>query len=200
MAGDLAVTQEQRGDEELIVARDRGTGDAVWSHGNPCGSVNGRAATGRGPRRPSPTARSSRTARRAFSTAWTPPPASCCGRMTRLRKAARATSTGASSASPLVIESLGLVVISLGTGGAGRHPSGLRHGQRRAEMGRRLGQGQLLLAALATLCGRPLIVSVNDKTVTGHDPADGKVLWEYRWRPPRPRRRSRRCCPATGYY
>ena len=51
---------------------------------------------------------------------------------------------------------------------------------------------------LATLSRQAQIVIVNDKTVTGHDPADGKVLWEYHWQPPRPRRRSRRCWPATG--
>jgi outer membrane protein assembly factor BamB len=34
---------------------------------------------------------------------------------------------------------------------------------------------------LATLAGRRQILSVNAGSVTGHDPADGRVLWEYEW-------------------
>ena len=49
VAGDLAVTQEQRGDDELIVARDRGTGEPVWRTATPCGSSIDRMG-GDGPR------------------------------------------------------------------------------------------------------------------------------------------------------
>src|SRR5206468_2657357 len=34
---------------------------------------------------------------------------------------------------------------------------------------------------LATLAGKPQIVMVNQHTVTGHDPADGRILWSHRW-------------------
>lgn len=32
-----------------------------------------------------------------------------------------------------------------------------------------------------TLCGRPQIVMVNQKSVTSHDPADGHILWDHAW-------------------
>jgi outer membrane protein assembly factor BamB len=34
---------------------------------------------------------------------------------------------------------------------------------------------------LAKLAGKWQIISMNHNTVTGHDPEDGKVLWEYHW-------------------
>ena len=34
---------------------------------------------------------------------------------------------------------------------------------------------------LATLAGRQQILSVNAGSVTGHDPADGRLLWEFNW-------------------
>src|SRR5436305_1689301 len=34
---------------------------------------------------------------------------------------------------------------------------------------------------LATLAGKRQIVVVNQHTVTGHDPADGRILWSHRW-------------------
>ena len=34
---------------------------------------------------------------------------------------------------------------------------------------------------LMTLCGEPQIVIVNQKLVTAHDPADGRILWQHPW-------------------
>jgi outer membrane protein assembly factor BamB len=34
---------------------------------------------------------------------------------------------------------------------------------------------------LATLAGRRQVLAVNAESVSGHDPADGRLLWEYAW-------------------
>ncbi len=183
VAGDLAVTQEQRGNEELVVARDRGTGEVVWAHGNTVRFSQWQG--GDGPRA-TPTIAGGKVFAHGATGILDCLDAST-GKLIwsrdTLQESAESNLNWGVSASPLVVEPLGLVVISLGSGGAG----GTLAAYDVAGGGRKWVGGSDAASysspMLATLCGRQLIVSVNDKTVTGHDPADGKVLWEYRWRP-----------------
>jgi outer membrane protein assembly factor BamB len=87
------------------------------------------------------------------------------------------------SASPLVVEPPGLVVISLGSGGPGGALAAydVSSGERKWVAG--TDKASYSSPMLTTSSGRQFVVSVNDKTVTGHDPADGTVVWEYAWRP-----------------
>ena len=182
VAGDLVVTQEQRGDDELVVARDRGTGQVVWAHGN---NVRfGQWQGGDGPRA-TPTIADGKVFAHGATGILDCLDAST-GKLLwthdTLRKSDEKNLEWGVSASPLVVDPPGLVVISLGSGG----PNGTLAAYD-AVSGERLWAGGTDKASysspmLATSCGRRLVVSVNDKTVTGHDPADGTVLWEYRWR------------------
>ena len=182
MAGDLAVSQEQRGDQELVVARDRGTGEVVWAHGNTVRFSQWQG--GDGPRA-TPTIAGGKVFAHGATGIL-----DCLDASTgkpiwsrdTLKESAESNLNWGVSASPLVVESLGLVVTSLGSGGAGGTLAAYD-----VDSGERKWVGGSDAASysspmLATLSGKSQIVNLNDKTVTSHDPADGKVLWEYRWR------------------
>ena len=40
---------------------------------------------------------------------------------------------------------------------------------------------------LVTLAGRQQIVIINRESVVGHDPTDGRILWQYKWPQPNPK-------------
>ena len=181
VAGDLAITQEQRGDDELVVARDRGTGEVVWAHGN---NVRfGQWQGGDGPRA-TPTVAGGKVFAHGATGILDCLDAST-GKLlwthNTLKESVENNLTWGVSASPLVVEPLGLVVVSLGSGGANGTLAAyaVTDGERKWVSGS--DAASYASPMLATLCGRQIIASVNDKTVTGHDPADGKQVWEYRW-------------------
>jgi outer membrane protein assembly factor BamB len=84
------------------------------------------------------------------------------------------------SNSPLIVDDL--VVVPAG-GAPGRRVSLVAYdritGEKRWEGGNR--QISQSSPALMTLAGRRQIVSVNEDTVSGHDVATGRVLWEQSW-------------------
>ena len=183
VAGDLVISQEQRGDEELVVARDRGTSDVVWAHGNPVRFSQWQGGDG-------PRATPTIAAGKVFAHGATGI-LDCFDASTgkplwshdTLQDSGEGNLQWGVSASPLVIEDLGLVVISLGSGGAGGSLAAydMVSGDRKWVGG--TDKASYASPALAMLGGMRQIVMVNDQTVTAHDPTDGKVLWEYRWRP-----------------
>ena len=82
--------------------------------------------------------------------------------------------------SPLVVKDL--VIVPAG-GAPGRRISlaafNKRTGKKIWESGtRQIGYSS---PALATLAGTPQVLSVNEDTVSGHDPDTGKLLWEQAW-------------------
>ena len=181
VAGDLAVTQEQRGADELIVARDRATGEPVWSHGNKVrfSEVMG----GDGPRA-TPTI----AAGKVYALGATGI-LDCLEAATgkplwsqdTLKDSGEGNIEWGKSCSPLVIDDLGLVVVSLGGGGDGGSLAAydIAKGERKWTAGK--DKSSYASPMLATLAGRRQIVMVNAATVTGHNPADGKILWEFAW-------------------
>lgn len=84
------------------------------------------------------------------------------------------------SASPLVVDDL--VVVPAG-GKAGSAKSLVAFRAADGEIAWEAGTDQISYAspALATLGGRRQIVIVNEKTVSGHDPATGQQLWSEKW-------------------
>ena len=185
VAGDLAITQEQRGDDELIVARDRQTGEPVWTHANTVRFVDSTRMGGDGPRATPTIAKGKVFAHGATGIL------DCLDAATgallwshdTLKDSGEGDLQWGVSASPLVIDDLGLVVISLGSGGAGGSLAAYDTitGERKWVGG--TDRASYASPLLATFDGKRQIVSVNDVTVTGCDPADGKVLWTYQWQP-----------------
>jgi outer membrane protein assembly factor BamB len=181
VAGDLAITQEQRGAEELVVARDRNTGEPVWSHGN--GARFSEAMGGAGPRA-TPTI----TAGKVYALGATGV-LDCLEGSTgkllwthdTLKECGESNLSWGKSCSPLVIADPGLVVVSLGSGGAGGSIAAYdaKTGERKWTSG--TDKASYASPLLATLAGKRQIVMVNDTTVQGYDVADGKVLWAYEW-------------------
>jgi len=178
VAGDLAITQEQRGEDELVIAYEAATGRGRWSH-----SDRARYATviaGEGPRA-TPTVHDGRvftmgatglvnaldlaTGRRLWS------------RDVLADNEAQSPEWG-KSCSPLVVG--GLVVVSAG-GAQGRSlvAYDAATGERAWSGG---GDGSSYSSPLLTrLAGSEQIVIFNRGSLAGHDPASGAVLWEHPW-------------------
>ena len=97
------------------------------------------------------------------------------------------------SQSPLVIESLGLVVVGFGgpvdpsqvddEGMTDTSKSLIAFDWKTGDVKWKTGRDQFSYASpmLLTLDGKQQIVSVNEKTISGHEPASGEVLWTFAW-------------------
>ena len=181
VAGPLAVTQEQRGGREMIVARDRDTGAVLWQHGN--ADRFSESMGGDGPRA-TPTIAGGKVFALGATGVLDCLDAST-GKLLwthdTLHESGEQNLQWGKSCSPLVIDDLGLVVISLGSGGAGGSVAAydVKTGERKWVGG--TDKASYASPMLTILSGKRQIVLVNDKTVTGHDPAEGTVLWQYDW-------------------
>lgn len=85
--------------------------------------------------------------------------------------------TYAKSAAPLVVE--GRVIVTGGKVGATLIAYGVADGEPVWKAG--TDEASYASPVLLTLAGREQVVSVNAATVTGHDPADGDLLWKFDW-------------------
>lgn len=177
---EAAVTQEQRGDDEVVVRYELGTGRQVWIHSDraPFNTTVG----GSGPRA-TPTIADGRV----YTLGAT-------GLLTCLRLAdgARVWSRNVLSdhgveqppwgmaSSPLVVGQV--VVVQLG-----------RQGEALAAYKRATGEpawvagadrGTYSTPVLAELAGRRQILIVNQHSVTAHEPSSGELLWSVDWPDP----------------
>jgi outer membrane protein assembly factor BamB len=173
----VAVTQEQRGGDEMVVAYDLATGAPRWSHRDPIRYDS--VIAGDGPRA-TPTIDGAYVATlgstgvlnvldfRSGRTLW--------------RKDVVADNDAVSpewgrSGSPLVYD--GKVIVSAGGDGRTIVAYDLRTGERLWRAGTD-GPGYAAPTVL-TLLGRPQVVAFNRATMTGHDPGTGAVLWSQTW-------------------
>lgn len=178
VARGLAVTQEQRGDDEMVVAYDLATGRPVWSHADP---VRFEVVPGGiGPR-----ATPAIAAGRVFTMGatgilnaldlatgqrlWT--------RQVVEENAVTLPEWGKSS-SPLVIGER--VIVSVG-GGNGRSLIAYAAADGRELWAAGDGGSGYSSPQLSTLLGRSQVVIFNRANVAGHDPHSGVVLWEHPW-------------------
>ncbi len=174
----LAVTQEQRGADELVVAYDFATGRPRWSHTDAARYDN--LVAGVGPR-----ATPSIAEGRVFALGAT-------GILNALDLATGrplwshrtveenggAEAMWGKSGSPLV--SSGRVIVSAGgTDGRGLVAYEAQTGER-AWAGGHDG-ASYSSPQLVTLAGRPQVIVFNDRSVAGHDPDTGALLWEQPW-------------------
>jgi outer membrane protein assembly factor BamB len=175
--GDLAVTQEQRGEEEAVVCYERRDGRSIWLH-----TDQARYATtiaGEGPRA-TPTIVGDRVYTfggtgilncldlRTGKVIWR--------KDTARENEAKVPDWGYAS-SPLVVD--GMVVVSVG----GKEGSLVAYDAEDGKMVWAEGKGgaDYSSAMEMTLAGLRQIVIFNGGGVSGHAIRDGKVLWNYKW-------------------
>ena len=180
VVGDAAVTQEQRGDQEVVVRYELATGDQVWVHSDtaPFDTTVG----GSGPRA-TPTIVDGRV----YTLGAT-------GILNCLELASGAllwsrnvlTDNGAGQpdwglpSSPLVVGEV--VVVQLGLGGTSLAAYDRESGEPAWRAGR--DRGSYSTPTLERLAGRQQLLIVNKDSVAGHDPADGTMLWREPWSEP----------------
>ena len=178
IVGPWAVTQEQRGSDELVVCYEVQTGRARWAHVHPHTRFS-EWQGGDGPRA-TPTIFGGRV----YAMGAT-------GVLDCLDGATGNTNwshnvlddTGSrnldfgKSCSPLIVDDL--VVITAGRGG----PSLVAYYKDSGELAWKGGQETPGYASplVATLAGARQILTVNAASVAAHDPKDGRPLWRYDW-------------------
>jgi outer membrane protein assembly factor BamB len=178
VAGDYAITQEQREDKELVVCYELKNGKVRWMHEHEARFVDKQG--GDGPRA-TPTIVNGR-----IYTLGGTGLLDCIDGATGKNLWTRDSLADykltnliwGKACSPLVFEDKVIV-----TGGQEKRDSLLAYDWETGEPVWHTGDDAASYAspALATLGGKKQILSVNAHSVTGHDPQDGKVLWTFSW-------------------
>ena len=178
IVGQYAVTQEQRGDFEQVTCYELTTGRLRWTHQDRVRFCE--TAGGDGPRA-TPTIVDGRVYAMGATGLL-----NCLdggtGRVIWshdiLAERQQKNLQWGKSCSPLVFDNL--VVVSLGESA---EPSLAAYDKQTGDLAWQAGHDKASYASpvLATLAGRRQILSVNAGSVSGHDPADGHLLWEYAW-------------------
>lgn len=183
----VAVTQEQRGDQQLVVARDAASGSELWRRAH--AAFFDHSLGGPGPRA-TPTIAGGRIfvqdtrglvqclAGATGEVVWQRDLFADYGMSDPLE--AELVGFGRSG-SPLVLRDL--VIVPGGGDPAGRR-AGLVALDRETGAVRWEGPPRNISHAsptAATLVGVEQVLVVNEDTVSGHDPGDGRLLWEHPW-------------------
>ena len=176
VAGQRLFTQEQRGDDEVVVAYDAATGNELWAHAYP--SRFWESQGGVGPRATPTLSKSMLFTLGAQGLLHRLDPAT--GEMAwqaDLRAdAGREPPTWGFSSSPLVVNDL-VIVHAGGEGNLGVLAYDADSGALR--WGAPAGGHSYSSPQLLTVDGIPSIVMVTDAGLSLIDPADGAVLWQY---------------------
>ncbi len=178
VAGGRAVTQEQHGAEERVVAYDLATGEELWRHGYPARYET--TIGGIGPRA-TPTIAAGRVyalGATGILTATDLATGELLWRRDVLAEHEATSPEWGKSCSPLVVD--GLVVVSAGGAGGG---SLVAYRAVDGEPAWSAGSDRSSYSSpiLAALAGRRQIVILNAGSLVGHDPASGEVLWRLPW-------------------
>lgn len=180
IVGDAAVTQEQRGEEELVVRYELETGTQVWLHSDrsPFNTTVG----GSGPRA-TPTIVGDRVYSLGASGIL-----NCLdledGRRIWVRNVLADHAVGrpdwGMASSPLVTGDV--VIVQLGKRGT----SLVAYDRITGNLAWAAGddRGTYTSPTLAKVAGREQVLIVNHNTVVGHDPQTGEVLWRAQWENP----------------
>lgn len=175
---DRAITQEQRGDSEVVACYDLLTGTPVWDHSDTTRFSEWQG--GDGPRA-TPTAQDGRvytygaTGLLNCLDALTGQP---LWRRSVLSEHNLGTNDWACGASPLLSDALVIV-----TGGRGPGPVLIAYDRRTGEPAWKAGNDSASYASpiLATLAGRRVILSSNARSLLAVTPSTGQVLLEHGW-------------------
>ncbi len=188
IVGDYAITQEQRGENELVVCYELLTGKPVWYHADKVRFEE--VLAGVGPRS-TPTVVDGRVYAMGATgilncldgatgeRIWSHDVAEENGADTPERKP-----EWGKSCSPLVVDNA--VVVS--AGGPDGH-SLIAYDKDSGALLWHAGDDPSSYSSplLATLAGKRQILIINRMSVVGHDPADGHILWQYEWPQPNPK-------------
>jgi outer membrane protein assembly factor BamB len=178
VSGHLAVTQEQRGDREMVVAYDVSTGAPRWSHGDQAHYES--TVAGEGPRA-TPTIDRGRVFTLGSTGVLNAIDLATGKRIWRRDVGADNDSPQPDwgrSSSPLAVD--GLVIVAAG-GGSGQ--ALVAYDRDTGAPVWRAGTDQASYSSpqLATLAGVRQILMMNHSTVLSHDVATGRILWEHSW-------------------
>lgn len=178
VSGTRAITQEQRGDAELVVCYEAFTGGALWAYTN---KVRFSETLGGDGPRATPTIHHGRVYA-VGATGILDCLDELTGRLIWSRDVLRennlANISWGKSCSPLIVGSLVIV-----TGGQQHEKSLLAYDAAEGTPVWQAGRDRASYASpvLGSLAGVDQIVSVNAGSVSGHNPRDGQALWEYPW-------------------
>jgi len=178
VVGQFAVTQEQRGDEELIVCYELATGKVAWVHSDPVRFTS--VLGGDGPRA-TPTIDGDRVYVQGATGIL-----NCLAMANGEKRWSHniIKETGADqiawgrSGSPLVTEEL--VIVSAGASGG---KSLVAYDKLDGELVWSGGDGRASYASpmRSTFAGVPQVLIVNESWISGHRLADGRELWQHPW-------------------
>jgi outer membrane protein assembly factor BamB len=179
IVGEYAITQEQREDKELVVCYELKTGKVRWTHAHDVRFHDKQGGDG-------PRATPTIVDGRVYTLGGTGI-LDCIDGATgknlwthdTLAENNLTNLIWGKSCSPLVFDDKVIV-----TGGREKRDSLLAYDRASGKPLWKVGDDDASYASatLATLDGKKQILSVNAHSVTGHDPADGKVLWNFPWR------------------
>lgn len=178
ISGSRAFTQEQRGDDELVVCYEASTGHVLWAHTN---HVRFSETMGGDGPRATPTLSGGRIY--AFGgTGILDCLDAATGKLDWSHDVLKENSLPnlpfGKSTSPLIYDDF--VVVS---GGMANGPTLLAYHLKDGSPAWRAGTDKASFSSptLVTLAGKRQIVSINAGSASGHDPATGAVLWDYTW-------------------
>ena len=177
VAGSIAITQEQRGHREMVVAYNVADGTPRWAHGDEAHYDS--TVAGEGPRATPTIDRG-----RVFTLGST-------GVLNALDLAtgkrlwhrdvnadqSSPTPVWGRSSSPLIVDDL--VIVS--AGGTGHALVAYNRDSGTPVWNAGSDEASYSSPLLATLAGVPQILMLNHTTVIAHDPKSGRVLWEHAW-------------------
>ena len=183
VVGDYAFTQEQRGEEELVVCYRVATGDVVWSHAEAArfdgGNVQG-GLGGVGPRA-TPTVHAGKVFAHGATGVFVCLDAVNGARLWSHDTLAENDGTNVvwgKAGSPLVVDDK--VVLSVGApNGRSLVAYNIETGELAFSGGDR--QSSYASPVLTTLAGVRQILVINEDFLTSHRADDGSLLWEFPW-------------------
>jgi outer membrane protein assembly factor BamB len=176
LADGIAVTQEQRGPDERVVAYDAASGRPLWSHADPLRYAT--TIAGVGPRA-TPTIANGRVftmGATGLVNALDLATGRSLWRHDVLAETGATSPEWGKSASPLVVDDR--VIVSAG-GPDGRSLVAYDAGSGRLAWSAGSDRSSYSSPFVTTLAGRRQVVILNGGTLAGHDPATGAALWEH---------------------
>ncbi len=189
VSGKRAVTQEQRGPNELVVCYWLSSGEVAWSHADTARFQE--VLGGVGPRA-TPTIAGDRVftlgatgilnclSLASGSPVWA---------VDVLKETGCPNQGWGKSSSPLVYDGLVIVVAGGNEGGWGDCPGMVAYRERSGEEVWRSTPSEpgYCSPSVAQLAGRPQLLILNLGSVSSHDPATGKTLWSHPWEGTQPK-------------
>jgi outer membrane protein assembly factor BamB len=179
IAGNRLFTQEQRGENELVVCYDANTGEERWRHETPARFWE--SVAGAGPRATPTLAQGGLFALGATGVLARFDPVN--GKVVWQRNlkddSQRDLPVWGFSSSPLVVGDV-VVVHAGGQGDKGLFAYDIADGKLRWQVA--AGDHSYASAQLATVAGRESLLMLTNDGLTAHDPATGKLLWDHPWK------------------